>query len=65
MLQQQQLFTMFSFSFLPFVCDQPLSLPLPDEVLSAGLIVSKGQIDYLTQLKHTDTDTDTQVLLYL
>lgn len=27
----------------------------PDEAPSAGLIVSKQQIDYLTQLKHTHT----------
>lgn len=41
---------------IPPFCDQPLSLPLPDEDPSAGLIVSKQQMDYLTQLKHTHTE---------
>lgn len=41
---------MFSFLFLLFICDNSFSLPLPTAAVSAGLIVSKGQIDYFTWL---------------
>lgn len=37
----------------------------PDEAPSAGLIVSKQQIDYLTQLKHAHTHAHTHTRLVL
>lgn len=41
---------LFSFLFLLFIFDHSLSVPLLTAAVSAELIVSKGLIDYLTQL---------------